>query len=70
MKNILKDEASIFNTMDIFQAVLFACAMVFLGKGMKGLAYSVLTIGTFSPMLIRIGFAKWRDSLIERHLAP
>ena len=63
-KNILKDEASIFKTMDIFQTVLFICAMVFLGKGMKGLAYSALTIGTFSPMLIRHGLSKWRNSLI------
>ena len=64
VKNILKDEASIFKTMDIFQVVLFACAMAFLGRDLKGLAYSALTIGTFAPMLIRCGFAKWRDSLI------
>ena len=64
VKNILKDEASIFKTMDIFQIVLFICAMVFLGKDLKGLAYSALAIGTFAPMLIRRGLSKWRDSLI------
>lgn len=64
VKNILKDEASIFKTMDIFQTVLFICAMVFLGKGLKGLAYSALAIGTFAPMLVRRGLSKWRDSLI------
>ena len=58
VKNILKDEASIFKTMDIFQTVLFACAMVFLCRDLKGLAYSALTIGTFSPMLVRHGIAK------------
>ena len=70
VKIMLKNESSMFKVMDILQAVLFACAMVFLGRDLKGLAYSALTIGTFAPMLIRIGFAKWRDSLIERHLAP
>lgn len=64
VKTMLKNEASIFKTMDIFQTVLFICAMVFLGKGLKGLAYSALTIGTFAPMLIRRGLSKWRDSLI------
>ena len=64
VKNILKDEASLFKTMDILQAVLFAGAMAFLGRGMKGLAVSVLAIGTFAPMLIRRGIAKWRDSLM------
>ena len=70
VKNILKDEASVFRTMDILQAVLFACAMAFLGSDLKGLAYSTLTIGTFAPMLIRIWFTKLRNSLIGRHLAP
>ena len=70
VKIMLKNELSVFKTMDILQAVLFACAMAFFGSDLKGLAYSALTIGTFAPMLIRIGFAKWRDSLIERHLAP
>ena len=64
VKNILKDEASIFKRMDIFQAVLFACAMAFLGRDLKGLAVSVLAIGTFAPMLIRRGIAKWRNSLM------
>ena len=64
VKTVLKDEASIFKTMDIFQIVLFICAMVFLGKDLKGLAYSALAIGTFAPMLIRRGLSKWRDSLI------
>ena len=64
VKTVLKDEASIFKTMDIFQIVLFICAMVFLGSGLKGLAYPALTIGTFAPMLIRRGLSKWRDSLI------
>ena len=44
VKNILKDEASIFKTMDICQIVLFICAMVFLGRDLKGLAYSALAI--------------------------
>ena len=64
VKDILKDEASIFKRMDIFQAVLFACAMAFLGRDLKGLAVSVLAIGTFAPMLIRRGIAKWRNSLM------
>lgn len=66
VKNILKDEASLFKTMDILQTVLFACAMAmaFLGRGMKGPAVSVLAIGTFAPMLIRRGIAKWRNSLM------
>ena len=64
VKNILKDEASIFKTMDICQIVLFICAMVFLSKDLKGLAYSALAIGTFAPMLIRRGIAKWRNSLM------
>ena len=64
VKNILKEEASLFKTMDIFQAVLFAGAMAFLGRGMKGLAISVLAIGTFAPMLIRRLIAKWRDNLM------
>ena len=64
VKDILKDEASIFKTMDIFQIVLFACAMAFLGRDLKDLVYSVLTIGTFAPMLIRRGFSKWRNSLM------
>lgn len=64
VKNILKDEASMFKTMDILQAVLFICAMVFLSKNSKGLAVSVLAIGTFLPMLIRRWTAKWRNSLM------
>lgn len=64
VKTMLKNESSAFKTMDILQAVLFACAMVFLGKGLKGLAVSVLAIGTFAPMLIRRGIAKWRNSLM------
>ena len=65
VKNILEDEASIFNTIDIFQAVLFAGAMVFLSKDMEGLAVSVLAIGTFAPMLVRRLNAKWRDNLMS-----
>lgn len=61
---MLKDESSAFRTMDILQAVLFVCAMAFLGSGLKGLAVSVLAIGTFAPMLIRRGIAKRRDSLM------
>ena len=64
VKTVLKNESSVFKTMDIFQVVLFICAMVFLGRDLKGLAYSALTIGTFAPMLIRRGIAKWRNSLI------
>lgn len=64
VKITLENESSMLKTMDIFQAVLFVCAMVFLSKGMKGLAYSALAIGTFAPMLIRRGLSKWRDSLI------
>ena len=64
VKNILKNKSSVFKTMDIFQIVLFACAMAFLGRDLKGLAYSALAIGTFAPMLIRRGLSKWRDSLI------
>ena len=63
-RRMLKDEASMFKTMDIFQAVLFAGGTVFLCKGAVGLAVSVLAIGTFVPMLIRRGIAKWRDSLM------
>lgn len=70
VKITLENESSMLKTLDIFQAVLFAGAMVFLSKGMKGLAISALTIGTFSPMLIRMGFAKWRDLFIRRCLAP
>ena len=55
---MLKNKSSVFKTMDIFQIVLFACAMTFLGSDLKGLAYSVLTIGTFAPMLVRRGIAK------------
>ena len=64
VKTMLKDESSAFRTMDIFQAVLFACAMAFFGCGLKGLAYPALTIGTFAPMLVRRGLSKWRDSLM------
>lgn len=63
-KTILKDEASMFKTMDIFQAILFAGGIVFLFRGAAGLAVSVLAIGTFVPMLIRHGIAKWRDKLM------
>jgi len=63
-RRMLKDEAFMFKTMDIFQAVLFAGGMVFLFRGAVGLAVSALAIGTFTPMLIRRGIAKWRDSLI------
>lgn len=70
VKIMLENESFMLKIMDILQAILFANAMVFLSKGMKGLAISALTIGTFLPMLIRMGFAKWRDSLIGRHLAP
>ena len=61
---MLKNESSVFKTMDIFQVVLFICAMAFLGRDLKGLAVSVLAIGTFVPMLIRHGIAKWRDNLM------
>ena len=57
VKIMLKNESSVFKTMDIFQVVLFICAMVFLGSDLKSLTYSAL-------MLIRRGFSKWRDSLI------
>ena len=63
-KTMLKDESSVFKRMDIFQAVLFACAMVFLDRDLKGLAVSVLATGTFAPMLIRRWIAKWRNSLM------
>ena len=61
---MLENESSMFKTMDIFQTVLFICAMTFLSKDLKGLAVSVLAIGTFAPMLIRRGIAKWRNSLM------
>ena len=61
---MLKNKSSVFKTMDIFQVVLFACAMAFLGRDLKGLAYSALTIWTFTPMLVRRGIAKWRNSLM------
>ena len=64
VKIMLKNESSVFKVMDILQAVLFACAMAFLGGDLNGLAYSALAIGTFAPMLIRRGLSKWRDSLI------
>ena len=64
VKIMLKNESSVFKTMDIFQVVLFICAMAFLGRDLKGLAYSALTIGTFAPMLIRHGLSKWRNSLM------
>ena len=64
VKIMLKNESSVFKTMDIFQTVLFICAMVFLGRDLKGLVYSALTIGTFAPMLVRRGIAKWRNSLM------
>ena len=64
VKNILKEEASLFKTMDMLQAVLFAGATALLGGGMKGFAVSVLAIGTFAPMLIRRLIAKWRDNLM------
>lgn len=70
VNTVLKDEASMFKTMDIFQAVLFAGGMVFLFRGAVGLAVSMLAIGTFVPMLIRRGLAKWRDELVGRHLSP
>ena len=63
-KTMLKNESSVFRTMDILQAVLFICAMAFLGSDLKGLAYPALTIGTFAPMLIRRGLSKWRDRLM------
>ena len=63
-KNILKEEASLFKTMDILQAVLFAGATALLGGDMRGLAVSVLAIGTFTPMLIRRLIAKRRNSLM------
>ena len=63
-KDMLKNESSVSRTMDIFQAVLFICAMAFFGSGLNGLAYPALTIGTFLPMLIRRGLSKWRDSLM------
>ena len=64
VKTTLKNESSMFKTMDMFQAVMFACAMAFLGSDLKGFAYLALAIGTFAPMLIRRGLSKWRDSLI------
>ena len=63
-KNILEDEASMFKTMDILQTALFAGATALLGGDMKGLAVSVLAIGTFAPMLIRRWIAKRRNSLM------
>ena len=63
-KNILKDEASIFKTMDILQTALFAGATALLGGDMKGLAASVLALGTLAPMLIRRWIAKRRNSLM------
>ena len=64
VKNILKDEASLFKTMDMLQTALFFSAMAFLSRDMEGLAVSVLAIGTFAPMLIRRLIAKWRDNLM------
>lgn len=55
-----------FKIMDILQSVMFfaaATTALFLDK--VGLAVSMLAIGTFAPMLIRRGIAKWRDKLIS-----
>lgn len=55
-----------FKTMDMLQSVMFfsaAATALFLDK--VGLAVSMLAIGTFAPMLIRRGIAKWRDKLIS-----
>ena len=70
VKTILESENSLFRNLDVFQTLLFAGAMVFLGKDMRGLAVSLMSIGTFAPMLIRIGLAKWRDTLVKRSLTP
>jgi len=64
VKTVLESENSLFRNLDVFQTMLFAGAMVFLGKDMRGLAVSLMSIGTFAPMLIRIGLAKWRDKLV------
>jgi len=63
VKTVLESENSLFRTLDVFQTLLFAGAMVLLGRDMRGLAVSLMSIGTFAPMLIRIGLAKWRDRL-------
>lgn len=65
VKAVLESENSLFRTLDVFQTLLFAGAMAFLGRGMRGLAVSMLAVGTFAPMLIRIGLAKWRDRLVR-----
>lgn len=61
---VLESENSMFRTLDVFQTLLFVGAMVFLGRDMEGLAVSLVSIGTFVPMLIRIGLAKWRNKLV------
>ena len=63
---ILKKEADVLKKMDMLQSMIFFTAAVlalFLDK--IGLAVSLLAIGTFVPMLIRHGIAKWRDRLIS-----
>ena len=64
-RRILKEEASMFKTLDMLQSAMFftavSTAFVF---NQIGLAVSMLAVGTFAPMLIRRGFAKWRDRLV------
>lgn len=67
---VLESENSMFKVLDLLQSVAFAGTLVFLYKGMTGFAVSVLAVGTFAPMLIRRGLAKWRDELVVRRLSP
>lgn len=64
-RRMLKEEADMFKTMDMLQSVTFftaAATALFLDK--IGLAVLMMAIGTFAPMLIRRGIAKWRNKLM------
>ena len=64
VKAALESEKSLFRTLDMFQTMLFAGAVAFFCRGAGGLALSMLAVGTFAPMFIRRGLAKWRDKLV------
>jgi len=70
-RRILKEEAGVFRTVDALQSVMFfAAAATALFFDKSGLAVSAMAVGTFAPMLIRRGIAKWRDRLIRDRLVP
>lgn len=64
-KRMLKEEAGVFRKLDMLQSLAFFAAAptaLFLDK--PGPAVLMLAVGTFAPMLIRRGIAKWRDRLM------